>query len=123
MGGTICKLFYCRDLKGREVYLMKADAWDLLNMPVDEAINLFDKLYDFLNNLRKYVSCTATKIPFMYSFSGNCAASIPISDIYVSVSNLYISKIVPHISCSRIGRSIGGIYKSLTDTCMWKLGL
>jgi hypothetical protein len=30
---------------------MKADAWDLLNMPVDEAINLFDKLYEFLNNL------------------------------------------------------------------------
>ncbi len=27
------------------------------------------------------------------------------------------------ISCSRIGRSIVGIYKSLTDTWMWKLGL
>jgi hypothetical protein len=32
-------------------------------------------------------------------------------------------RIGPHFSCSRIGRSIVGIYKSLTDTCMWKLGL
>jgi hypothetical protein len=30
---------------------MEASAWDLLNMPVDEAINLFDKLYDFLNEI------------------------------------------------------------------------
>jgi len=36
--------------------------------------------------------------------------------IYVSLSDLYIPKIDPHISCSRIGRSIVGIYKSLTDT-------
>jgi hypothetical protein len=42
--------------------------------------------------------------------------------IHVSVSDLYISSIGPHISCNRIGRSIVGIYKSLTDTCMWKLG-
>jgi hypothetical protein len=34
---------------------------------------------------------------------------------HVSVSDLYIPKIGPHISCSRIGRSIIGIYKSLTD--------
>ena len=41
--------------------------------------------------------------------------------IYVSVSDLYIPRIYPHISCSRIGRSIVGIYISLT--WMWKLGL
>ncbi len=29
----------------------------------------------------------------------------------------------PHISCSRIGRSIIVIYKSLTDTWVWKLRL
>ncbi len=43
--------------------------------------------------------------------------------IHVSVNDLYIPRIGPHISCSRIGRSIVGNYKSLTDTRMWKLGL
>jgi hypothetical protein len=36
--------------------------------------------------------------------------------IHVSVSDFYIPRIGPHISCSRIGRSIVGIYKSLKDT-------
>jgi hypothetical protein len=43
--------------------------------------------------------------------------------IHVSVSDLYISRIGPHISFSRNGSSIVGIYNSLTDTWMWKLGL
>ncbi len=43
--------------------------------------------------------------------------------IYVSVSDLYIPRIGPHISSSRKGRPIMGIYNSLTDTWMWKLGL
>jgi hypothetical protein len=33
----------------------------------------------------------------------------------VSVSDLYIPRIGPHISCSRIGRSISGIYKMLMN--------
>jgi hypothetical protein len=36
--------------------------------------------------------------------------------IHVSVSDLYLLRIGSHISYSRIGRSIVGIYKSLTDT-------
>ncbi len=40
--------------------------------------------------------------------------------IHVSVSDLCIPRIGPHISYSRIGRSIVGIYKSLTDTWMRK---
>ncbi len=43
--------------------------------------------------------------------------------IHVSVSDLYITRISPHISSSRKGRPIVGIYNSLTDTWMWKLGL
>ncbi len=36
---------------------------------------------------------------------------------------MYSPRIGRHISCSRIGRPMVGIYKSLTDTWMWKLGL
>ncbi len=43
--------------------------------------------------------------------------------IHVSVNDLYIPRIGPHISSSRKGRPILGIYNSLTDTWMWKLGL
>ncbi len=43
--------------------------------------------------------------------------------IHVSVSDLYIPRIGSHISSSRNGSSIVGIYKSLKDTWMWKLGL
>ncbi len=66
---------------------------------------------------------TAKAIPFIYSFSGNCAASAVIFYIHVSVSDLYIPRIGPHISSSRNGSSIVGIYNLLTDTWMWKLGL
>ncbi len=43
--------------------------------------------------------------------------------IHVSVSDLYIPRIGSHISSSRKGRPIAGIYNSLTDSWMWKLGL
>ncbi len=43
--------------------------------------------------------------------------------IHVSVSELYIPRIGPHISSSRKGSPIVGIYNSLTDTWMWKLVL
>jgi hypothetical protein len=36
--------------------------------------------------------------------------------IHVSVSDLYIPRIGPHISSSRKGRPFVGIYNSLTDT-------
>jgi hypothetical protein len=43
--------------------------------------------------------------------------------IHVSVSDLYIPRIGPHISCSRTARLVVGIYESFTDAWMGKLGL
>jgi hypothetical protein len=52
-------------------------------------------MLNFQGNITMY--CTAKKIPFMHSISGNWAASVPISNIHESVSNLYIPRIGPHI--------------------------
>ncbi len=59
---------------------------------------------------------TATKKPFMYSFFLELRGLSPNFHSHVSVSDLYILKIGPHISSRRIGRSTVGIYKYLTDT-------
>jgi hypothetical protein len=66
------------------------------------------------------------KIAFFFE-ERNCAASIPISTFMCQKMCLWAIYIFPgsvHIfSCSRIGRPVQGINKSLTDTWMWKLGL
>jgi hypothetical protein len=57
--------------------------------------------------LAGYMVYTATKIPFIYPFLGIALRGL-ISNfhIHVSVSDLYIPRIGPHISCSKIGRPI-----------------
>ncbi len=55
--------------------------------------------------------CTATKIPIMCSFPGNCAASAPIST-FMCLWVIYI------FGCSKIDRPILEIYKSLIDIWM-----
>ncbi len=66
---------------------------------------------------------TAPAISFIYSFFWELRGLSPNFHIHVSVSDLYIPRIGPHISSSKKGRPIVGIYNSLTDTWMWKLGL
>ncbi len=43
---------------------------------------------------------------------------VPISYTHIYVSDLYISRISLPIWCSKIGKQILGIYKSLTDIYM-----
>ncbi len=65
----------------------------------------------------------ATKIPIFVVPEKELRCFSPNFHIHVSVRDLYIPGISPHISCSRIGKPIVGIYKSITDTWMWKLGV
>jgi hypothetical protein len=68
-----------------------------------------------LRNLNgRHTPTLQRKPPFMYSLSGNCAAI----STFMCLWAVY-SRIGPHISCSRIGRSTMGVYKSLTDTWTW----
>ena len=67
-------------------------------------------------------TCTATTIPFIHSFSGNCAASAPIS-IFMCLWAIYIFPGSVYIFPPAEQADPSWEYNSLTDTWMWKLGL
>jgi hypothetical protein len=82
-----------------------------------------DYYYRCLYVCQKSSLCTARKIPFMYSFSGNSAASVPISTFMCLCWAIYIFPGSVHIfPCSRIGRPILEICKSHTDIWVKELG-
>ncbi len=96
-------------------------------------INFFWNFHSNVNSLTIYFIALNESVAFVliyrphpvfkYSFPGNCTASVPIST-FMCLWAIYIfpgsvgSHTVFRISCSRICRSIVGIYKSLTDTWM-----
>ncbi len=58
---------------------------------------------------------TGTKISFMYSFSGNCAASVPISTSMCLWAIQIFPGVVHIFGCRKIDQPSLEIYKSLTD--------
>ncbi len=67
---------------------------------------------------------TATALTFIYSFSGNCLASAPIST-FMCLLVIYIFPGSVHIfpPAEKADPSGEYMYNSLTDACRWKLGM
>jgi hypothetical protein len=86
----------------------------LRNIPQTQ---LLERLRSSVSCSRIHRSCTHCNGNSVYIFlSWELRGLSPNFHIHVSVSDLYISRIGPHISSSRKGRPIVGIYNSLTDT-------
>ncbi len=61
------------------------------------------------------------KIRFMYSQKWNCAASFTIPTFLFLWAAYIFSGRSAYLAAAKISRSFLGIYKSITDTWMWKL--
>ena len=59
------KNFKYRNLNGKIVLLKDAGAWDLLNIPVDTAIDLFDSLRYYIDNSGKKNLCIVCTLLFI----------------------------------------------------------
>ncbi len=70
---------------------------------------------------RAGITCTVPKIRFMYSQKWNCAALFPIPTFMCLWAYIFLGSVCI-CGFSKTGRPILGIYKSLTDTWMWKFG-
>ncbi len=66
---------------------------------------------------------TIPKIRKKYSQKRNCAVSVPICTFLFLWAIYIFPRSVCLFCCRKICGPIMGIYKSLTDTWMWKLGL
>ncbi len=64
----------------------------------------------------------AKKIRNIYSKKRNCAATVPIPTFMFLCAIYIFSKSICIFCCRKIGGPILEIYKSVTDTWMWKLG-
>ncbi len=78
---------------------------------------------DGIAAVQKSMHSMQRKSPLVIPFLGTAWPPYQFPHSSGPVSDLYIPRIGPHISCSRTDRSIVGIYKSLTNTGMWILGL
>jgi hypothetical protein len=96
-------------------------AMQLLLLSIKSQLPMID-CYIVYNNMLYLLTTLQRQFHLYIPFLG-IARPQPNFRIHVSVSDSYIPRIGPHISSSRNGSSIVGIYNSLTDTWMWKLGL
>ncbi len=93
-----------------------------------QSLDLIDHIFFFkyVSNLsqNRFAKCTATKILFMYFQKGIAQPQSKSNfHIHVSVSHYIFPGSVHIFSCSRTGGPVVGIFESLTDTWMCKLGL
>ncbi len=77
----------------------------------------------FLYNFSSHFKDTIPKIWNKYSQKRNCAALVPISTFMCLWAIYIFSRLFCLVCCSQICGPILGIYKSLTNTWMRKLGL
>ncbi len=90
----------------------------------------FTNIYPFIKFLHLSWPLVSFYLLLSYSFNElnmhyneNLVSVFPEKELRGPSSNFHIHVSLSIFSCNRISRPVVGIYKSLTDTWMWKLGL